>query len=578
MRRISSGVAIAVMLVATAMAQERASERPDTLKPVGGMAFSDELEVTVVNLDVHVTDRDGNAVTDLKREDFRVLQDGEERQVTNFELFTEERIRSRLARAEPGVLPVPTPAGEAEADLETRPTHLVLYVDNENLRPFDRNRVLRQLKDFLESTVQPPVQMMVVSYQKSFRVLQPFTSDSRAVLDTLRDLRTMTGGLTERESARRDIQARMRRNQDQGSTGSGYDPHQAGEYNTIQNLIMGYAREEYNDVLFAVEALRNVVTSLAGLPGRKGVVYVANGLPMVAGLELFYEFAEVYKDYSILTAISQYDRSRLFEGLASSANAQGVSFYTVGAAGLEVRGMGIAEFRVAQSTVAASLGSRNLTDTLVHLARETGGLSIVNTNDVSPGLEKVRQDLFTYYSIGYPLSSSGADKVHSVEVSLPNHPALEVRYPRRFVEKSVETRVQDTVITGLILGVDHNPFGVELDGGTPAPTSGDRWAVPLHVSFPLDRVALLPEGEDYVGRVALFVAARDDEGKQSDMVRQEHQVRVKAVDYEAARDARWGVDLSLLMESGSFRVTVGLLDQVTRQPSYQTARVAVGSR
>lgn len=576
MRRISCGVVVAVLLVGVATAQTQGSDRPGTLKTIGGMAFSDELEVTVVNLDVHVTDTDGNAVTDLAEGDFRVLQDGEEKQVTNFELYTEERVRSQMGRTGPGAVPVPV--SDTGAGPEVRPTHLVLYVDNENLRPFDRNRVLRQVRGFLETTVQPPVQMMVVSYQKSFRVLQPFTSDSRAVLDTLRDLRTMTGGLSERESTRREILDAMRRYQDQGEAGSGYGPNQSGEVLTIQNLILGYAREVYNDVLFTVDALRSVVTSLAGLPGRKGVIYISNGLPMVAGLELFYEYADVFKDYSMLTAISQYDRSRLFDGLASSANAQGVSFYTIGAAGLEVRGMGVAEFRTTQSPLAASLGSRNHTDTLVHLANETGGLSIINTNDVSLGLERVRQDLFTYYSIGYPLSSSGADKVHSIEVSLPNHPDLEVRYPRRFVEKSVETRVQDTVITGLILGVTENPLAVELEGGSPSPATGDRFTVPLHVSFPLERVALIPEGEDYVGRVALFVAARDDEGKQSDMVRQEHEVRVKAVDYELARGTHWGIDLSLLTESGSFRVTVGLLDHVTRQHSYQTTRVVVGAR
>ena len=110
MRRTLSGVAIVVMLVASSTAQDQVSDQPGKLKPVGGMAFSDELEVTVVNLNVHVTDRDGNSVTSLKREDFRVLQDGQERQVTNFELYTEDRIRSQMARVQPGTLPVPTPA------------------------------------------------------------------------------------------------------------------------------------------------------------------------------------------------------------------------------------------------------------------------------------------------------------------------------------------------------------------------------------------------------------------------------------------------------------------------------------
>ncbi len=551
-----------------------AAQRP---KAIGGLAFVDEVEVTVVNLNVHVTDKDGRPVTDLAREDFRVFQDGDERQITNFELYTEEVLRERFQpQPLPGAPPTPTPAADAPAAPEVQPVYLALYVDNEHLRPFDRNRVMRQMQDFLRQTLRPPVQMMVVTYQKSFKVALPFTSDPEEVLDALRGLRTQTGGMTERDNTRRDILDKMRKLKDQESTRSGYDGNQMGEYHTIQRLIMGYAREEYNDVLFAVDALRNVLASFAGLPGRKAIIYVSNGLPMVAGIELFYEFADVYQDSSMLTFISQFDRSQLFESLAASANAQGVSFYTIDGSGLDMRGIGAAEYRAAQSPLSATMGARNLTDTLVHMARETGGLAVVNTNDVSIGLEKVRNDLLTYYSIGYPLASSGGDKVHTIKVELPNHPQLTVRCSRRFVEKSIETRVQDMVMSGLIFGLSDNPMELELSPGAPAPATSERWSVPLHVSFPLERVALIPEGPDYVGRVTLFIAARDDEGKQSDMVRQEHEIRVRATDYEQARRERWGIDLSLLMESGRYRAGVGLLDLVTRQPSYTTTRVTIG--
>jgi hypothetical protein len=97
------------------------------------------------------------------------------------------------------------------------------------------------------------------------------------------------------------------------------------------------------------------------------------------------------------------------------------------------------------------------------------------------------------------------------------------------------------------------------------------------VSFPIETVALIPEGDDYVGRVVLFAAARDTEGKQSDIVRQEHEIRIPAGQYDEARTQRFTVGTNLLMESGSYSLSVGLMDQVTRAASYRTERAVVGS-
>ena len=95
-RYLSSAVVIAAFTVAGAWAQESSSgdDRPDV---VGGLAFVDEVELTVVNIDVFVTDKDGVAVTDLTANDFRVLQDGQEKRVTNFTAFSEDVI-STIAR------------------------------------------------------------------------------------------------------------------------------------------------------------------------------------------------------------------------------------------------------------------------------------------------------------------------------------------------------------------------------------------------------------------------------------------------------------------------------------------------
>jgi hypothetical protein len=99
--------------------------------------------------------------------------------------------------------------------------------------------------------------------------------------------------------------------------------------------------------------------------------------------------------------------------------------------------------------------------------------------------------------------------------------------------------------------------------------------VPIELSFPLRRVALLPTGEDYVGNVTMFIAARNAKGDRSDVVRQNHEIRIKAADYEDAKIRRYTITASLLMEAGSHSVAVGLLDPITRNSSYTTSRVTV---
>jgi hypothetical protein len=225
--------------------------------------------------------------------------------------------------------------------------------------------------------------------------------------------------------------------------------------------------------------------------------------------------------------------------------------------------------------MSSSVGSRNYVDSLRFMADNTGGLAVVNTNDLAKGMQRIRDDLFTYYSLGYTLSTSGADRVHRIEVDLPNHPEYRLRYRRRFVEKSLESRVQDRVMTGLIVELDENPLEIEVETSEPVPATGDRWTLPVRVTFPLSKLALIAEDDDYVGRVVLFVAARDEQGQDSDLQRQEHEVRIPAADYEQAQGERFTLGFALLMREGPQRVAIGIMDQVTRQAAYDRVAVSV---
>ena len=574
-REMVTRLLVAVVVILAAVPTCARDDDEPEVRPIGGLTFREEFELTVVNLLVYVTDRDRLPVTDLGPGDFRVYQDGDLREVTNFQLYTRDLYRQHFpaeATDTPGVEPTAVPADGDEADLELRPIWLVIYVDHQNLHPLDRNRVLKQLQDFIRNNLQPPVQMMVVSRQREAKVLQDFTSDPSPVLDALRDMRRDTGGRPSLDQDRKDVLQVIETSR--GNSGTSLD----SSFRRAEGMIASFAEQEMNDLSFTLSSLREIVTMLSGLSGKKAILYVSNGLPMIAGQDLFYALAKAYDEPSAITGASRYDQSRNFRALAGLANAQDVSFYTVDASGLEVAGFGTADSARPEDIIAATIGQQNYQDSLRFLADATGGLAIVNTNDVSEHLDRIEADFYTYYSIGYPLVRTGGDKVHEIKVELRDDPAFDdyhLRYRRRFVEKSLETQVRDKVLTGLVFPIDDNPMAIELTTGSPAPASQERWTVPMTISFPIESVALIPEGDDYVGRVVLFAAARDTEGKQSDIVRQEHEIRIPAGQYEEAQAKRFTVGANLLMESGSYTLSVGLMDQVTRAASYRTERTLV---
>jgi len=339
--------------------------------------------------------------------------------------------------------------------------------------------------------------------------------------------------------------------------------------------LIGFAEEEANSLQFTLGALRDTLTMLSGLPGKKMIIYISNGLPMIPGLDLFYAFANSFQESSVVTESSRFNMSRYFDTLVSNANAQDVSLYTFGVGGLENPTLSSAELGSRQDVLSASMGMQNYLDPLRYMADGTGGTATLNTNDFTKGLDRVAQDLFTYYSLGFPLQQSGLDKIHKIKVEIPGHPEYRVRYRQRFVEKSLESRVQDKVVTGLMFPLEDNPMELMIEVGDQAPATETRWMVPFKISFPLRKIALVPTGDEYVANVSLFVAARNDRGDRSDVVRQSHEIRVDAADYDSAQLERYTISTNLLMDAGNHSIAVGLLDPVTRQSSYTTTKVTV---
>ena len=543
-------------------------DKPPAEKPaesqIGGLRFLDVTEVTVVNVEVTVTSKKG-PVLDLKPEDFEVFQDGKPQEITNFAVFT----RAIPGVAAPTATPVPTaapaiPTPEPTPPPKQEPRFVAFYVDNENVMPMNRNRVINKVADWVYTYLKPPDQAMVVSYQRSLKVLQPFTSEPEAVAAALRVMKRYTGGATDAHNSRRQVEEYIEQNSDRAAS-------------VIQatDQARSFAREQYNNLTFAVGAIKEMVGMMSGLPGKKAIIYLSDGLPMTPGLELFYEIQDKYRNPGVLSEARDNDATQLFRSLVNTAAAAGVTLYTIDSAGLQ-SDLGIeAENRQPRSPISASIMSSNYQDSLRFMADQTGGLAILNANDPTPGLEKIADDFETYYSLGYRLIPSGQDRMHHIQVKVKGHSEYRLSYRKTFIEKTLPTRIGDRVVSGLTFDLEDNPLGIELSTGVPGPADNERWTLPVEIRIPLDKVALIPEGDDLVGYLMVYYAARDDEGKQSDLQRTEHPIRMPASQYEKARKQFFTVAANLLLESGRYRISVGVRDELTNQAGYAVARQAV---
>src|SRR5438093_11879448 len=88
----------------------------------------EKIDVSVVNVDVTVTDRAGNPVRGLTRDDFEILEDGVPQTITNFYVVEHDQ-----------------PANQQEREERFRRKVLVL-IDTYSMTPYERNRALERLE------------------------------------------------------------------------------------------------------------------------------------------------------------------------------------------------------------------------------------------------------------------------------------------------------------------------------------------------------------------------------------------------------------------------------------------------
>ncbi len=585
-----SGLAIAGVLGAAGAGAE---------EEIWKTIFRGTTEVNVVNVDVVVTDSGGRPVTGLGKQDFELYDGGQRREISNFFAVFGGAAVPLDSSAEPVLVPAgeKTPAGAAPPRAgEPEPLHLILFVDNVNLKPAHRKRVFSRMREFLLERRQLEPRVMLMSNERSLVVRQGFSSVPHEIFVALDELEKTAAASPGLDAERRDLLRAIEKvnveegsglfaTKDRGGLDGGNTPQKtltARVVNQAESLlpqIRAYSRQRLQHTLDTLEVLRQLVETVSGLPGRKTVLYVSDGLALRPG-EAIYEayqrrfqaLADAGARIHAQSEATADDATPELQALLDRANAGQVTFYTLDASPAERLGYGAAESDLSSggnfgswNDGMASTEEYNEQQSLRLLAQDTGGRFGSTEASWDAVLEGVVIDSDNYYSLGFVADGTregGESEKRKLVVKVRDRD-LRVRHRASIREIPVPDRTAERTRAALLLDATENPFGIELAVEEAQPQDDGTFVVPVSVRVPLAKLVLVPGKTEHQGRVSMFVAVRDESGRTSQVNRHLCPIRIPNAEVLTALGQSAACGLRLRMRRGPQRIAVSVLDELT---------------
>lgn len=481
--------------------------------------FTSQSNLVVV--DVGVRDKSGKIIDNLKKEDFTVLEDGKPVPISVFEfqrLEGDEVSRQAVPAVKaPAPAPVPAspdpvPGATSRASIGT-PKPIIRFQDRRLVAMLfdfsamptaDQARVQESALKFIREQMKAADLVAIMTASTGpLKIEQDFTDDRDRLEEVVRKFQIgVASELAEVGGNGDDTDA-----EDNGQAFSA-DETEFNIFNTDRKLI----------------TLESAARMLAGFPEKKALIYFTSGITQSG----FDNRAQLQS--AINTAkksnvnIYPIDARGLIAsapaGDASSAGGRGASVFTGGA--VSSRG----------SSVASSQ------ETLSTLAMDTGGKLFVDSNDLSLGMERARDDIGSYYILGYYSQNGKTDgKYRRVQIKLNGNIQAKLDYKsgyfgkkefRKFNSSDKENQLQEALMLGDPL-TDLSLSG-EVDYFRLA---RDRYFVPFSVKIPGSEIALAKSKGNATTEMEFIGQLRDPHSKLVGVVRDG--IKIKLAEQTAAQ-------------------------------------------
>ncbi len=371
------------------------------------------VNVELVQVDATVTNSKDEPVTDLKAEDFLILQDGKPQEITNFSFIRtrDAKVDTVLKKATPKPANVPPPPPPPIKREKVRRT-IALVVDDLGLSYESMGPVRHAIQKWIEEEMQPNDLVALVMTGGGEGALQQFTNDRRLLSAAVNRIQY-------------NVASRVGVTSLSGVSGSSSSSGGFERPNSKQERDLIYTT-------FTLQSVQDVVNGLKRLPGRKDLILFSESLKIM------------FEDGPGVSQGRDLRMKELLQKTVDLANKWAVVVHSIdprGTMGLMSAEDNFSEMEATDISAVSGQRSTQLTnsrDGMSQLAQETGGLLMMNRNNIDKALEKVVDEGDGYYLIGYQPDEqtvsemrTGNAKYHNIQLRVKKS-GLHVRTRSRF--------------------------------------------------------------------------------------------------------------------------------------------------
>lgn len=513
---------------------------------------SETIEISIINVDVHVTDKNGKPVRGLTANDFEIREDGRPQPITNFSEYA-----SAPVQAAPAVTAAPTAASAAPVATPPTPRRTIVFFLEPVTMPAPRAKeVFDSIRSLMHSSVRPGDRASIVTWQNGIRVRQQLT-DQLPALDQMMtviekefvDTPNVDVGEVIRHQQQKTDYVNAEFDSAVGATGAAAS--------TVKSDALPAAQRQMRDIKQKMLAVRALMESISGIEGPKVLVMATKRLGSFAGAEYF--GGEVPRTFR-----QELDTKKLRDSLTSVANAKGITVYPFFLEGLGTTSNVDAAHRDQGAMARDSTILMNETTALQEIASETGGLTGFGAKDVSNIVSRIGEGLDTYYSLGYRARPTGRDSAHRIVVTTKN-PDYVVRSRRAAVEVSDASRMQDRVVANLFQNVDGATIKFDVVIRPLEAAGNNRWTTTLVIRIPIANLMTLKDAKGESGSFSVFVGTGSSLGSLGDVAQRTQAFSIAEADLERARASHYTYEFALEVDEVMDRVSVGVLDDVSKE-------------
>jgi VWFA-related protein len=356
-----------------------------------------------------VTDKAGNHITGLKKEDFTVLENGSAQSIATFEEVTSDA--HRLSR------PLSPNLFSNELAGSSSPRRITLIVlDLLNTRFADQANARRDLLKYLtESVDQHEPTALYTLTRSGIQVIHDFTTDPHILVAALHKVKgdsyemvdspELVEAITGTASPDGSAGVSNEGGSSAGGKGSKGAESVAGEAQKLQTMMEDselnfQSFQQRMAITYTLQAMQQVAQALAAFPGRKALIWASGGFPFSVS-DTTMQLAPAGRD-------SLTDVLPMYEHTWQLLNDAQIALYPVDVKGLQVVGLANASISNPGKNYVRNMTWRNMDtqSTFQTFASMTGGRAYFNSNDLVKGFRDAVNDSGEYYMLGYYLDRS----------------------------------------------------------------------------------------------------------------------------------------------------------------------------